>query len=246
MRANFFLQKVAFFLLSCKIVQVNNRFLLEVAIMIREKVVLFGGTFDPVHNGHIIVAEHAAQHINADRVIFIPARRSPLKSLFPSASGDDRVSMIRLAIAGKSNFEVSSCELTRPDPGYTLDTVLCLGEVFGLEAELFWLIGADVVKDMPRWYRVDELMDRCRLCIMLRGGFDRPRLDQLERRFGTKRLERLKDAMIATPLVEVSSSEIRDRIARGEDVSGLIAPDVAEYIAKNGLYTQKTPPPVGF
>ncbi len=211
-----------------------------------KKVLLFGGTFDPAHNGHVIVAEYAAEHINADRVIFIPTRRSPHKSLLPLASGADRVAMIRLAIAGKSNFEVSSCELNRSEPGYTLDTVLYLGEALGREAELFWLIGADVVKDLDRWYRVDELIDKCTLCIMLRGGFDRPSQDQLERRFGTARAERLKDAMITTPLVEVSSSEIRDRLARGEDVSGLIAPAVADYIAKNGLYTQKTPPPAGF
>ena len=206
-----------------------------------KKVLLFGGTFDPVHNGHVVVAEYAAEHISADRVIFIPAKRSPLKSFFPSASGDDRVEMIRLAIAGKSNFEVSDCELTRPDPGYTLETVLYLRHALGRDVELFWLIGADVVEDLARWYRIDELIDSCTLCIMLRGGFGRPGLDKLQRRFGTARVQRLKNAMITTPLVDVSSSEVRDRLARGEDVSGLLAPAVVDYIAKNGLYTQKTP-----
>lgn len=199
------------------------------------KVILFGGTFDPIHVGHIQVAHSAAETIGADKIVFIPARRSPHKNILPLASGQDRGAMINLAIAGLKGFEVNECELQRPEPSYTLDTVRAFIRM-NPGAEIHWLMGADAVTDLAKWYGVRELVNECTVCVMYRGGVKKPCFSGLEGVLGPSRVEKLEQNIIATPLVEISSTEIRSKLARGEDVSGLLSPAVAEYITKNGLY----------
>ncbi len=201
----------------------------------RHRVVLFGGTFDPVHLGHTAVAAFAAERLDADKVVFVPARRSPHKRENPVASGEDRLAMLRLAAADCNRFEVSDCELRREGPSYTLDTVLGFRRRLGSDAKLYWLIGADMARDLPKWHRVSELLDACTLCIMRRGGYPPPELEGLES-LGTARAARLRESVLETPPVDISSSEIRRRLATGEDVTGLLSPKVLDYIEKNGLY----------
>src|SRR4030042_979781 len=117
--------------------------------MEKRKIALFGGTFDPVHLGHTCVADEAAKHIGAEKIVFIPAKRSPLKGFTPSASDDDRFAMIALAIAGKNNLELSDYELRRPQPSYTFQTVTQFQADYGRQAEIYWLIGADSIDDLP-------------------------------------------------------------------------------------------------
>ena len=125
----------------------------------RRKIGLFGGTFDPIHFGHTCVAAHAAKYIGAEAVVFIPARRSPHKKLFPVASGDARLEMAALATAEQKKFRVSDCELKRPGPSYTLDTISEISAEYGEGTEFYWLIGADMVKDLDMWYNICELID---------------------------------------------------------------------------------------
>jgi len=198
-------------------------------------IVLFGGTFDPVHAGHTTVAEFAAERLGAEKVIFIPAKRSPHKHVAPVASGDDRLAMLRLATAGRPRFEVSDCELRRKGPSYTLDTVLYFRKRFGGGADLCWLIGADMLTDLPKWHRVGDLLDQCSVCVMRRGGYPPPKFDGLES-FGEERLARLRANVLETPSVDLSSTEIRGKLARGAKVTGLLCPSVLDYIEKNGLY----------
>ncbi|MBN1817759.1 MAG: nicotinate (nicotinamide) nucleotide adenylyltransferase [Sedimentisphaerales bacterium] len=203
---------------------------------------LFGGTFDPIHVGHTTVAEHALCSLEAQTLVYIPTRRSPHKQVFPVAAGRHRKAMIELAVAGKEDFEVSDCELRRRDPSYTLDTIRQFDRKYNSKAELFWLVGADVVRDLDRWYRVEELMDRCTICVMFRAGYPRPDFSGLLAGLGTERVEQLARAVIETPLVDISSSEIRARLAQGQDVSGLVSPQVWEYIRKNNLYMLENGP----
>jgi len=201
----------------------------------KHRIVLFGGTFDPVHVGHTTAAEFAADRLGADKVVFIPAKRSPHKRIDPAASGDDRLAMLRLATAGCRRFEVSDCELHRKEPSYTLDTVLYFRKRFGGEARLCWLIGADMLRDLPKWRRVRDLLDECALCVMHRGGYPPPEFDGLES-LGPDRLARLRADVLETPSVDISSTEIRGKLASGADVTGLLCPAVLDYIEKNGLY----------
>lgn len=200
------------------------------------KIALFGGTFDPIHKGHIIVAEYASGYIGAEAAVFIPAHRSPHKQTPPQASVTERIEMIRLAIKGKKTFHLSRCELSRPEPSYTLETVNELKAHYGCEVQMYWLLGADSVNDLPNWYRINELIDKCNLCVMLRPGFDRPDFNNFQGIFGPKRVEKLQQNIIPTPLIDINSTQIRNRIAAGQDVSDMLHPAVLQYICQRNLY----------
>ena len=208
--------------------------------MIKKKIALFGGTFDPIHLGHTTVAAAAAEHIGAEKVIFVPAKRSPLKGSLPKATDDHRLKMITLAISDDRRFDVSDYELKRPEPSYTLETIRRFQTDFGSEVSLYWLVGADSVDDLPYWYGITELIDECNLCAMYRAGCKKPDFAKFKAFWGAKRIEKLQQNIIQTPLVDISSTEIRNRLAAGLDVSGMLHLPVADYIHKYGLYQSKT------
>ncbi|MFA6187210.1 MAG: nicotinate-nucleotide adenylyltransferase [Phycisphaerae bacterium] len=194
-----------------------------------KKIILFGGTFDPIHNGHLAVAKSAAQTIKASKVIFIPARRSPHKHQKPFATDDDRLAMLKLAVSSDDLFDVSAVELNRGEPSYTIDTVRLLRQKIGKDCEFYWLLGADMLKDLMKWHKISELMNECNISVMNRGGFDRPNFDGLP--------EKLRQNQIQTPLIDISSTDIRKRVANGQSIGDLVAPEVLAYIQKRKLYT---------
>lgn len=201
----------------------------------KHKIILFGGTFDPIHSGHIKVAEFAFDYIGGDELVFVVAKRSPHKDDFASVDGGFRLAMVELAVSGKNNFRVSDCELNRGAPSYTIDTVLSFIEDYGPETEFYWLVGADMVKDLPRWHEIGQLLDLCNVCVMYRGGFVEPDFSGFFD-LGANRVEKLKKNVICTPLIDVSSTEVRLKLACGEDLRGILCPSVLDYIEKNGLY----------
>jgi nicotinate-nucleotide adenylyltransferase len=207
--------------------------------MTRRKIALFGGTFDPIHIGHTTVAADAARRIGAEKIIFIPAKLSPLKGFLPRADDNHRLKMISLAIAGEKNFRVSDYELKRPAPSYTLATVQKFQSDYGRETIIHWLIGADTVDDLTYWYKITELIDACNLTTMYRAGCEPPDFTKFEEIWGRQRIEKLQRNIINTPLVDISSTEIRDLIAKNGDFVEMLHPAVADYIRKNGLYKSK-------
>ena len=207
--------------------------------MAKRKIALFGGTFDPIHLGHIIVAAEAARQTDAEKVIFVPATRSPLKGFFPEASEADRTAMISLAIADNEKFELSDCELKRQGPSYTLETVRQFRADYGGDASIYWLMGADSIGDLPVWYRIVELLDECNLSVMYRAGFAQPDFTRFEDVWGPERVEKLRRNVIRTSLIDISSTEIRNGLAAGLDVTGMLHPSVADYIRKHNLYQSK-------
>jgi nicotinate-nucleotide adenylyltransferase len=200
-----------------------------------KRIVLFGGTFDPVHVGHTIVAHHAGGSLKAERVIFVPARRSPHKSGAPVASAEDRIQMLCLATGEQPSFSVDRCEIERPEPSYTFDTVVRFRARYP-EANLAWLVGADMLSSLPRWYRIQDLLELCDICLMSRGGVESANFDKVEASLGRKATDRLRQMAILTPLIPVSSTEIRRRLAAHEDVSEMLHPLVLEYIRTRKLY----------
>jgi nicotinate-nucleotide adenylyltransferase len=204
--------------------------------MVKRKIILFGGTFDPIHIGHTTVAADAARQIGAEKIIFIPAKHSPLKGSFPKASGSDRLKMITLATAEDARFEVSDCELNRFKPSYTLETVRDFQHHFGDDTSIYWLMGADGVDELPFWYKITELLDECELSVMYRGGCEAPDFGKFETLWGKERIEKLQRNIIQTPLIDISSTLIRNKLASGLDVTGMLAPSVADYIRKYKLY----------
>jgi len=210
--------------------------------MSKRKIALFGGTFDPIHLGHTRVVAEAARHIGAEKVVFIPARCSPLKGFTPSASDDDRFAMIALAIAGNRSFELSDYELKRPQPGYTLQTVRQFQADYDSQTEIYWLIGADSVEDLPHWYKISELIDGCNLTAMYRAGFEPPDFSKFKALWGPQRVEKLQRNVVETSLIDISSTEIRNKLAAGSDVTSMLHPPVADYIHEHGLYQIKAKP----
>lgn len=207
--------------------------------MVKKKTALFGGTFDPVHLGHTAVAAAAAEHIGAEKVVFIPAKRSPLKDSFPNASDDDRLAMLSLAIADNAKFQLSDYELRRPWPSYTLETVRHFQVEYGSQALIYWLIGADSICELSRWYGIVELIDECNLCVMFRAGCEPPDFARFKDVWGDARVEKLQRNITPTPLIDISSTEIRNRLAAGRDTTGMLASQVADYIREHGLYRAK-------
>ncbi len=210
---------------------------LGVIMMIR-KVALFGGTFDPIHLGHVAVARSVGAQIQAERVIFIPAKCSPLKGFFPIASDADRLAMIRLALQGQETFDVSDWELQRAAPSYTLETVRHFQSLYGRETQLHWLIGADAINDLIHWYKIDELVDACHLTVMYRGGYGAPTFDKYVSSWSAEKIEKLRTNVVQTPSIEISSTEVRRRLASGTDVQDLLHPDVIDYIRRHHLYAR--------
>ena len=210
--------------------------------MAKRKIALFGGTFDPVHLGHTTVAADAAKHIGAEKIIFILAKRSPLKGFLPKANDSHRLKMIALAIAEQKIFEASDCELKKPAPSYTLETVRQFQAEYGSDTLIHWLVGADSIDDLTYWHQIAELIDVCILTTMYRAGCEPPNFAKFEALWGPQRIEKLQQNVIQTPLIDISSTEIRNRLAAGEDVTDMLHPLVADYIRKNGLYQSGTKP----
>lgn len=204
--------------------------------MAKRTIALFGGTFDPIHLGHTRVAKSAARQIGAEEVVFIPAKCSPLKGFLPNATDDDRLRMIELATQDDDGFSVSDCELHRPAPSYTLDTVRLFQQKYGDDTSIYWLIGADSVDDLVLWHRIGELIDACNLAVMVRGGYEAPSFEQHLHVLGRDRVEKLRKNVIETPSIDISSTEVRRRLAAEEDASDLLCPAVLDYIRQRGLY----------
>lgn len=202
-----------------------------------KKIILFGGTFDPIHIGHTTVAASAAEQIRAEKVVFIPAKRSPHKELFPTVTAEARLKMISLAIAGNRKFTLSDYELKRADPSYTLDTVKSFQAEYGSDYSIYFLVGADMLKDLDKWYKIEELIDGCNLAVMYRAGFERPCFCGFESVLGTQRVKKLRANVISTPLIEISGTEIRRKLASGAEVVTMLDEKVLAYIKENGLYT---------
>lgn len=204
--------------------------------MSTKKMILFGGTFDPIHCGHIRVADAARQYIGAGQVIFIPAKWSPHKKQQPAASDQDRFAMIRLAIDGRPAFSLCDCELHRTQPSYTLDTVHYFRDQYGPRTDLVWLVGADALKDLPRWFRIDDLLDVADIAVMYRAGYPKPDFEVCKSDFTPRQIQKLRQNVIPVPLVDISSTQIRTRLAKGLDVDDMLPPKVLAYIKIRNLY----------
>ncbi len=197
-----------------------------------ERVGIYGGTFDPIHIGHLAIAEEARAALQLHRVLVIPAARQPLKSQAQGAAPQHRLAMARLACADNPAFRVDELELRRPPPSYSVDTVQTLHEQLGQATQLWFILGVDAARDLPRWHRAAELVALARLCIVGRPGYTlhRPALEAaLPTLAGRYRL-------IDGPQLAISSSALRHRLALGQPVRYQVPEPVRNYIEAHKLY----------
>jgi len=206
--------------------------------MQKKKTILFGGTFDPIHIGHTAVAGDAYNKTGASKLIFIPAKRSPLKDNAPIAGDIHRMKMIEIAIANMPGFQVSDYEIEKENPSYTFDTVQHFLQQYDEAIDLYFLIGSDCIAELEHWYRITELIDICNITPMYRDGYDRPDFTKFIESWGSQRVEKITTNIIQTPLLDISSSEIRDMLSKNQDPGAMLDPKVYEYIRENGLYKQ--------
>jgi len=196
---------------------------------------ILGGTFDPPHIAHLILAQHAYEELNLSKVLFVPAGIPPHKA-YTRTTIDDRLAMLRLVIADNPHFEISRVEIDRPGPHFTIDTVRII-QAENPDAELFFIMGGDVYRDLPNWDRPQEMFETCKLAVavMRRPGFGSPDL-RLDMHEGV--IPGLKDyaLMLNSPLVEFSSTDIVDRLTRGKSVRYMVPTVVLDYIQQRNLY----------
>jgi nicotinate-nucleotide adenylyltransferase len=195
---------------------------------------LLGGTFDPPHYGHLVAAQEVAWRLQLDRVLFLPARQNPLKRDEPSSSAEDRCEMVRLAIANNPLLELSRLDLDRPPPSYTVDLLKVLHTP---DNELFFVVGADILPELPRWRAPDEILRLARLSVVNRPGAPAPDLDALDTLQPGAR-ERVD--VVQIPGVAIASRELRERVRSRQPIRYLTPPAVERYIHERGLYTRQT------
>ena len=195
---------------------------------------ILGGTFDPIHHGHLLAAEEARHQLDLDRVLFVPAGVPPHKPARPISPARHRVRMVELAIAGRSHFALSRVDVDRPDPCYTVDTLELLRAEWGPGPRFFFIEGADSLADIAGWYQPRRLIELCELAVVGRPGFEID-LASLE-----KRLPGLTDRLhlVKAPLLEISSSDLRARVRAGRSISYLVPREVEEYVQQHRLYRE--------
>ena len=197
----------------------------------------FGGTFDPVHHGHLIVARSILERSGVDRVSFVPTGLPPHKAAM-HAPAEHRLAMLQLAVHGHASLGVCDIELRRPGRSFTYDT-LCQLRAENAGVQPLWVIGMDMLEDLPRWHRAGELVREFDFLVAARPTWqDRlPAITgQLVANFGQDAADRLTSNILPTPLIEISSTDIRARAAAGKDISWLLPEPVAAYIQEHSLY----------
>jgi nicotinate-nucleotide adenylyltransferase len=197
---------------------------------VSKRIGLLGGTFDPIHNGHLAAAHAALECARLDQVLFVPAAQPPHRP--PAVAGaEQRLEMCRLAIAGDARFAVSDVELTRAGPSYTVDTLAELHSLFPAD-ELFLILGWDAARLFPTWRRPDAVRSLASIVVVARPGSRAPEKADL----GPVGLEGDGVSICLEPTPDLSASEIRRAVGAGEPITGQVPPAVEQYIAAHGLY----------
>ncbi len=197
---------------------------------------VLGGTFDPIHYGHLVIAEDARVYLHLEKVLFVPARQPPHKPKVTYSALEHRVRMTELAIADDPHFALSLIETERPGPSYTVDTLRQLHAELGPDAELYFVMGMDLLADILTWHKPAELVNLCRIVVAERAGYHID-LSALEEGLPGL-LERLE--LIDTPELSISSHDLQQRVRRGLSIRYQLPPDVEKYIYDHRLYLDES------
>ena len=202
---------------------------------VSEHLAILGGTFDPIHFGHLAIAEEVCWQLDASRVFFVPAAQQPLKEQMHVATAADRLAMVRLATASNPAFSVCDLEVRRGGRSYSIDTVAALRAAHPTAGFTF-VAGADVLLDLPRWYQVERLFELCQFAILTRPGH----VLGLGRLYEVLPAARGRVVAITGPALDISARDLRARCARGAPVRYQVPDAVLEYIDAHGLYRPGT------
>jgi nicotinate-nucleotide adenylyltransferase len=207
--------------------------------MAGRKIGIFGGSFDPIHLGHLWTAEQFCSELSLDLVKLIPAKISPFKLGYTPTADKHRLEMLKLAVGAHPKFEVDAIELQRGGVSYTIDTVLDLqrGEP---DATWYLLVGADSLKDFKKWKSPNELLNTVALVVARRGGCPEPDWSQLDGLASPERLHAIEKLRLDIPVIEISSTQVRQRIEQNRSIRYLVPAAVEVYIQEHQLYQRST------
>ena len=200
------------------------------------RVGVLGGTFDPIHLGHLIIAEEARVRLGMDSVVFMPAGRPWLKEHEPGAEVGHRLEMVRMAVEGNPYFSYSRLEVERQENSYTADTLERMRRTLPEGAELLFILGLDSLREFAGWHRPERVLELATLVALVRPGYEDVQVRALD--------DILPEAsqrvvLLEGPLLEISSTDIRRRVAKGHSIRYLVPQEVEEYIQRTGLYLTK-------
>jgi len=200
---------------------------------------IFGGTFDPVHNAHIALANAVLEQDLADEIMYTPAARPPHKLDRSITPAEHRMAMLKLVLDENPNFALSDYEVVnRLRTSYTINTLRALQAAYP-DRRFKLIVGMDNFKEMDTWHRFQEILDDFHIIAFTRPGVVRPSYGQIQEKFGIKISRSLERNIIETVDMNISATEIRRRAQKGESFSEFVTPAVYEYIQKNGIYTEK-------
>jgi len=196
---------------------------------------LFGGSFNPVHLGHLVMAQDAARAWSLDRVVFIPAALPPHKLTQTLVTPAQRLDMLRLALADREEWEVSDVEVRRGGGSYTIDTVRHFLELEP-DADLYFIIGGDTLPELHTWREIDTLLDVCRFITMVRPGFEPDSLRRADLKLHPRHLPGLIERVTVGHLIGISATDVRMHVAKNESIRYLVPEAVERYIREHRLY----------
>ena len=201
--------------------------------MSRRRVGILGGTFDPIHYGHLVVAEDCWAQLGLDEVLFVPAGTPPHKRGRAISPAADRVEMVSRAIAGNPHFRLSRVDVDRPGASYSVEMVARLRHDLGDDASIFFIVGRDALADLPLWREPARLADLCRIVAVNRPGYPPLDLRRLESAIPDASARILQ---LEVPELSISASNLRQRVREGRPITYMTPDAVIEYIQQHGLY----------
>ncbi len=187
----------------------------------QKKIGIFGGTFNPPHIGHLIIANEVKDSLKLDEIRFLPNYTPPHKAIREGISAEDREKMLELSLEGNSTFKIERAELIREGTSYTFDTMDKLIHIEP-ESEFYFIIGGDMIEFLPRWYKIEELVTKIKFV-----GVSRPAYSSSSH---------FPVIMVECPLIEISSTFIREKVGKNQSIRYLVPSKVEQYIKENNLY----------
>lgn len=202
-----------------------------------KRIGVMGGTFDPIHTGHLVTAEEAWRQFELDQVLFVPSGHPPHKEERKSLEPENRYLMTVIATATNPHFAVSRMEIDRPGPSYTIDTVKEIHRLYGKNTDVFFITGADAILEILTWKEPEKVLQECTFIAATRPGYDLKRLeDSLPEVEKARHSTDPRVLVMEIPALAISSTDIRRRVRERQPIRYLVPEGVAEFIEKNGFY----------
>ena len=200
------------------------------------KIGILGGTFDPVHIGHLIIAEYACDELALNKLLIIPAAIPPHKKGKNIIDGKHRLEMVKLATSDNPMFEVSDIELKKHGVSYSVETLRIIQAKMKVLSEYFFIVGSDMLGELHTWKEIDQFVDMCNFVIAVRTGFKKENWKKIKLPLAEETRQKVMQNLLENPMIDISSTDIRTRISEGKSIRYMVPKAVEDYIIQNNLY----------